>query len=322
MKQQIEKYFEGELNDHEKKAFLRQVKSDEMLKAEYTRYQNELALLSFSGTVINEEDSRRHYNLFVKKNSRKKIYTLIVRTMKYAAVFILLIFSVYSFFHNNYSPQIPVAETTLFVPASQRIQLTLQDGTEVWLNAQTRLTYPTVFSEKERRVTVEGEAFFKVAKDESKPFIVTSNHAEIKVLGTEFNLYSYPEENESKISLVEGSLQVELSDSDIKKVTLKPNEEACIQNGRMEISSIPDADYFLWRDGIYSFTDEKLGEIFKKLELYYDIDIIVKKPSILECKYTVKFRQRDGIDEILRLLQRIHKFSVTRNEENNTITIA
>lgn len=321
MKQQIEKYFEGELNDHEKVAFLQQVKSDEALKAEYTRYQNKLALLSFSDRVINEEDSRHHYNLFVKKNSRKKTYTLIVRTMKYAAVFILLIFSGYSFFHNIYSSQIPFAETTLYVPASQRIQLTLQDGTEVWLNAQTRLTYPTVFSEKERRITVEGEAYFKVAKDKSKPFIVTSGHTEIKVLGTEFNLYNYPEENENRISLVEGSLQIELSDSDVETVILKPNEEACIRNGRMEISPIQDADYFLWRDGIYSFTDEKLGEIFKKLELYYDIDIHVQNPSILEWEYTVKFRQRDGVDEILRLLQRIHKFSMTRDEENNTITI-
>lgn len=321
MKQQIEKYFEGELDEHEKKVFLRQVKSDKALKAAYINYQNDLALLSFSDAVINEKDSRRYYSQFIEKNKRKRLYMLAVRSMKYAAVFILLIFSVYSFYFNYYSSQIPVTETSLFVPASQRIQLTLQDGTEVWLNAQTRLTYPTHFSGKERRVTVEGEAFFKVAKDDSKPFIVTSGDIDIKVLGTEFNIYNYPEESTSRVSLVEGSLQLGVLDSDMENVILKPNEEACIQNNRMLISPIQNADYFLWRDGIYSFTDEKLGEIFKKLELYYDIEINVKNPSILKWKYTVKFRQRDGIDEILRLLQRIHKFSITRDEENNTITI-
>lgn len=321
MKQQIEKYFGGELDEHEKRAFLRQVKSDKALRSAYISYQNELALFSFSNAVVNEKDSRRHYSQFIEKNKRKRIYMLVIKSMKYAAVFILLVFSVYSFYFNFYSSQTPVTETSLYVPASQRIQLTLQDGTEVWLNAQTRLTYPTHFSEKERRVTVEGEAFFKVAKDDNKPFIVTSNDIDIRVLGTEFNIYSYPEESASRVSLIEGSLQIKLLDSGTEKVILKPNEEVCIQNNQMLISPIQDADYFLWRDGIYSFTDEKLGEIFKKLELYYDIEINVKKPSILEWKYTVKFRQRDGIDEILRLLQRIHKFSITRDEENNTITI-
>lgn len=321
MKQQIDKYFGGELDEHEKRAFLRQVKSDKALRSAYISYQNELALFSFSNAVVNEKDSQRHYSQFIEKNKRKRMYMLVTKSMKYAAVFILLIFSVYSFYLNFYSSQIPATETSLYVPASQRIQLTLQDGTEVWLNAQTRLTYPTHFSEKERRVTVEGEAFFKVAKDDNKPFIVTSNDIDIRVLGTEFNIHSYPEESTSRVSLIEGSLQIELLDSGSEKVILKPNEEVCVQNNRMLISPIQDADYFLWRDGIYSFTDEKLGEIFKKLELYYDIEINVKNPSILEWKYTVKFRQRDGIDEILRLLQRIHKFSMTRDEENNMITI-
>lgn len=276
MKQQIDKYFGGELDEHEKRAFLRQVKSDKALRSAYISYQNELALFSFSNAVVNEKDSQRHYSQFIEKNKRKRMYMLVTKSMKYAAVFILLIFSVYSFYLNFYSSQIPATETSLYVPASQRIQLTLQDGTEVWLNAQTRLTYPTHFSEKERRVTVEGEAFFKVAKDDNKPFIVTSNDIDIRVLGTEFNIHSYPEESTSRVSLIEGSLQIELLDSGSEKVILKPNEEVCVQNNRMLISPIQDADYFLWRDGIYSFTDEKLGEIFKKLELYYDIEINVK----------------------------------------------
>ena len=79
-----------------------------------------------------------------------------------------------------------------YVPAGQRVKLTLQDGTEVWLNSQTKLTYPALFSGKERRVTVDGEAFFDVAKNPEKPFIVSSQGVEMKVLGTKFNVHSYP----------------------------------------------------------------------------------------------------------------------------------
>lgn len=321
MEQQLEKYFQGLLDEHEKVAFLKQVKSDEKLKAMYMKYQNELALLSFSDDVINKKESKSNYELFLRKERKKKIYKTILQSVKYAAILIIVFLSARLYHIYFYLPHVSVTETTLYVPPSQRIQITLQDGTEVWLNAQTRITYPSVFSDKERRVMVEGEAFFKVAKDEDRPFIVTSNGTDLRVLGTEFNLYAYPEEAEHRVSLLEGSLEIAPRNADLGKVILKPNEEAYIQDDKMEVVSIQDTDYFLWRDGIYSFTNEKLGDILKKLELYYDIDIVVKNPSILDCQYTVKFRQRDGIDEILRLLQRIHSFSINKNEEENIITI-
>ena len=90
----------------------------------------------------------------------------------------------------------------------------------------------------------------------------------------------------------------------------------------MKISTFPHADYFLWRDGIYSFINEPLIDILKKLELYYDVKIIVKDQSIYNWEYTGKFRQRDGIDEILRMIQRIHKFKISKDEESNIFTLS
>ena len=84
---------------------------------------------------------------------------------------------------------------------------------------------------------------------------------------------------------------------------------------------IPNNDHFLCKDGIYSFEEEPLGNIFRKLELYYDIRIEAENPAILEWKYTVKFRQRDGIDEILRLLCRIHPFKIEKDNDNNRVII-
>jgi ferric-dicitrate binding protein FerR (iron transport regulator) len=101
---------------------------------------------------------------------------------------------------------------------------------------------------------------------------------------------------------------------------LKKYEEVVVQDGRMSVFPATPT-VALWKDGIYSFEDEPFGNILKKLELYYDVTIEVKEPAMLQWRYTVKFRQRDGIDEIFRLLQRIRPFRLMKDGENNRIII-
>jgi ferric-dicitrate binding protein FerR (iron transport regulator) len=242
--------------------------------------------------------------------------------MRYAAVALGLIAS--TFFVTRYF----LADTgndrelnRLVVPAGQRAQLTLHDGTSVWLNAQSTLTYPARFHGKTRRVSVSGEAYFDVASNSRKPFIVSTQEMEMRVLGTEFNVYSYPEADYIRTDLVEGSLMVYSKRSPQTRVTLKPNEQVVMREGKMYVRKINSPDYFLWKDGIYSFENERLIDIIEKLQLYYDVKIIVKDPEIFNVRYTGKFRQRDGIDEILRIIQKIQKFNVQKDTENNVITI-
>jgi ferric-dicitrate binding protein FerR (iron transport regulator) len=178
-----------------------------------------------------------------------------------------------------------------------------------------------MFTGEERRVKLEGEAYFEVAHNRDKPFIVATGGVEIQVLGTSFNVQNYEQDNFSRVSLLEGSLQVYDLLAGSAGIILRPNEEVTIRNGEMHVAQMPDTDYFLWTDGIYSFTSEELGSILKKLELYYDVEIIVKEPSMLKWQYTVKFRQRDGIGEILRLLQKIHPFHMQKDERNNRIIL-
>jgi len=94
-----------------------------------------------------------------------------------------------------------------------------------------------------------------------------------------------------------------------------------VKDGNMLVGEMQNSDYFLWKDGIYSFENERLLDIIEKLQLYYDVKIIVKDPEIFNVRYTGKFRQRDGIDEILRIIQKIQKFNVQKDTENNIITI-
>ena len=323
MNEQIIKYFQGELDTTERLQLLRLVETDGELKKQFIEYKNMNALLTLSDRSDNKEENKQGYILFNKIIRTKKIRKTMLHAASYAAAIALLVLSTYWLTASHYEAQQPVAniENTLYVPAGQRVRLTLQDGTEVWLNSQTKLTYPALFSGKERRVTVEGEAFFDVAKNPEKPFIVSSQGVEMKVLGTKFNVDSYPGEKDIQTSLLEGSLHVYFPHSGKKGVSLKPDEKVTIKENQMQISSIPHPDYFLWRDGIYSFENELLIDILKKLELYYDVKIEVKDPSIFKWEYTGKFRQRDGIDEILRMIQKIHKFKIQKDEESNIITL-
>lgn len=177
--------------------------------------------------------------------------------------------------------------------------------------------------EKERRVEVEGEAYFEVALDRHKPFIVSSGDVEMKVLGTTFNVYNYPWDDFVRVSLIEGSLQVTATHTGHAGIILKPNEEISIyEKDKPGVTAIPYADYFLWKDGVYSFHNEPLGNIANKLSMYYDVQIEVEDDSMLEWEYTGKFRQTDGIDEILRLMQRIYYFGITKEKEENRILLS
>ena len=323
MNVEIEKYLLGRMSKEERMDFLRKLAFDKELMAEFGRHRNLEALLALSGSVDNSSDDvKRSYHCLMRRVRRRTLYKYTLRISGYAAAVASLILSVY-FYHHSYlrNQPPPVSETSLFVPAGQRVSLTLSDGTTVWLNARSRLTYPTAFIGDQRHVSIEGEAWFEVAEDKKKPFIVSANGTKIRVLGTTFNVNSYAEENVTCISLVEGSLQVYDACSPEVKTTLLPNQEAIIRNHAITTGEIQNSDYFLWKDGIYSFENEMLTNICKKLELYYDIKIEVANPTILNWRYTVKFRQRDGIDEILRLLRRVYPLKIQKFEEENKVII-
>ena len=141
------------------------------------------------------------------------------------------------------------------------------------------------------------------------PFIVSTGKVDIKALGTQFNVFNYPSE-ELTVALLEGSVRVYHPEQEQQGVLLSPEQQlTATANGRFLVGSITK-DPIIWKDGLYAFDKQKLKDILKKLELYYDVKIIVKDTSILEYEYTGKFRQRDGVMEVLRIIQKIHPFKI------------
>lgn len=208
---------------------------------------------------------------------------------------------------------------TLYVPSGQRAELTLPDGTKVWLNSHTRLVYPLSFG-KERAVELDGEAYFTVVHNE-QPFTVKAGSLNVEVLGTEFNVKAYSASSVQKVDLLKGSVRLDGEALGGKSLSMVPKESVCITGGKLARSRIDDYDYFKWKEGLICFHNESVGSIIKKLELYYDIRIVVYKKDFLDEFYSGKFRTKDGIEQVLNILQLEHNFTYERDNNLNLITI-
>lgn len=161
---------------------------------------------------------------------------------------------------------------TFTVPRGSRIaSIVLNDGSKVWLNAASSLTYPVAFKAGERRVEITGEAYFEVAKDPSRRFIVKSEKATIEVLGTHFNVNAYPDENATKVSLLEGSIVVNNKTS---KMMIRPGQQVESVNGILIINRSADMDQVMaWKNGAFNFSKADLPSVMRQLSRWYDVEI-------------------------------------------------
>jgi ferric-dicitrate binding protein FerR (iron transport regulator) len=213
-----------------------------------------------------------------------------------------------------------VAMQSLYVPAGQRAEITLEDGTKVWLNANTTLTFPNQFSGETREVSINGEGYFDVVSNKLKPFIVKTNKYNVKVWGTKFNVMAYSSNGNFETALFEGSVEV-LKTGVEKGMLIKPDQRIFEEKEQLTIAPITDLNHQLWKEGIISFEDESFTELVNKLQLYFDMKIEVKNDKILSYHCTGKFRTKDGVEHILKVLQLRNKFNYTIDEKTNTITI-
>ncbi|WP_442587073.1 FecR domain-containing protein [Pedobacter sp. AW31-3R] len=170
------------------------------------------------------------------------------------------------------APAAENAQNTITTPKGGEYQLILHDGTKVWLNAATRLSYPVQFSGSERRVKVEGEAYFEVAKNAEMPFIVQGNGTEVRVLGTHFNVSAYADDDYVKTTLVEGSVEVRKNQ---QKAMLKPGQEALINFSvpGIKVSDVDTEQALAWKNGYFMFDNQDIKGVMKLVGRWYNVDI-------------------------------------------------
>ena len=192
----------------------------------------------------------------------------------------------------------------LLVGRGHEYMLILNDGTRVWMNSKSELSYPVAFGENVRRVRLSGEAYFEVTKDSVRPFIVEVDRGfEVKVLGTHFNIKAYDTDDSYETTLVEGKVQV--SQGHKTKITLEPSEQMVIgKDGRHEVRVVNTSYYTAWHEGWFYFNDESLEQVLIMIGRWYDVDFVFAKENLKEIAVTGKLKRFENLSVILKMLER------------------
>ncbi|WP_127124897.1 FecR family protein [Pseudoflavitalea rhizosphaerae] len=209
---------------------------------------------------------------------------------------------------------------TVTTPKGRQYQLTLSDGTKVWLNADSRIHYPASFSGVERTVDIEGEVYFEVMKSKSVPFRVRiDNRAEVEVLGTNFNVNAYANEDALSATLLEGAVRVH-GPSGI--VSLKPGQQAQVPaSGNIKLNDTADLEKVMaWKNGLFAFENASLQEVMQQLERWYGVDVVYKE-EIPDIKFGGMMLKSLTLAEVLRLLKIMAGDELEFNLTNDRILI-
>ncbi|HRE51048.1 MAG TPA: FecR domain-containing protein [Flavitalea sp.] len=201
---------------------------------------------------------------------------------------------------------------------SKVVGLTLADGSKVWLNAASSLRYPTVFTGKERRVEITGEAYFEVAHDPSKPFIASKGETAVRVLGTHFNINAYDDERTLDITLLEGRVSVSAADSRQPKV-IEPGEQAQVdKSGKIALANSVDINEVMaWKNDLFSFKSVGIADIMRQVSRWYDVDVVFENP-VTE-KFYAEVSRSTNVSILLKMLEATK--AVRFNIEGKTIRV-
>ena len=319
----ITKYFEGEITAAERKLLFSMIQTDEKLRKDFSSVQNLYALSSWLPNENDEFEAVDKLAAFKHTHCRKKRYPIHIlkHAAGYAAAICITILSTWMVMNDREPAEEMVTYEEFTTPSGQRAMVKLHDGTTVWLNARSTLRYPNHFAREERKVELDGEAFFDVEHNEHKPFVVSTEKLDIKVLGTKFNVFAYKGREEFNTALLEGSVKVYERMNEEKALFMNANECVELKDNKLVKRPMGNTDFLLWKEGIYAFDDVPFEDIIKKFELYYDIVITVNNSKLMKYKFSGKFRQRDGVESALRTLRKVYYFTYIKDEENNNIVI-
>ncbi len=192
---------------------------------------------------------------------------------------------------------------TIIVPRGAKYKFTLMDGTKVWLNSNSKLVFPNQFEGNIRKISLNGEGFFEVAPNKAVPFIIDVDEAEVKVIGTAFNINAYDEKHEMVTTVVEGKVIVN-DDHWEKKELLMANEQLCVNTltGVVQRKELDAAMFTAWTRGRLVFENESLDSLMKRLERLYDVNIMISDDVDKTIKFTGDIKRYDDLNDVLDML--------------------
>ena len=242
---------------------------------------------------------------------------------RYAAIIaVILAVGCFSYWQGGVNVKDTFADISVEAPLGSRTKLYLPDGTLVWLNAGSRMTYSQGFGVDNRMIELEGEGYFEVRRNEKLPFFVKTKDLQLQVLGTKFNFRDYPEDHEVVVSLLEGKVELNNLLKKEKEAILAPDERAILNktNGRMTVETVTASNASQWTDGYLFFDEELLPDIVKELERSYNVTIRIANDSLNTFRFYGNFvRREQSIQEVLDALASTEKIQYKIEERNITI---
>nr|WP_121272097.1 FecR family protein [Pedobacter schmidteae] len=188
---------------------------------------------------------------------------------------------------------------TMITPLGGTFHLVLADGTGVWLNAGSSITFPAVFSGRSREVKIQGEVYFEVAHNAAKPFRVLSNGQLIEVLGTHFNVRAYSNEAVSKTTLLEGAVKITAAG---RQSVLKPGQQSVLSADQLELSNVDVHEIVAWKDGYFDFTDANIHTVMREFSRWYNVDIAFAGP-VTKDTFTGRLPRSWSLAKVMKMMR-------------------
>lgn len=306
------RYFRGQLNDREYELLT------DLLKHTSRREYFEKAKISWEQQPELDEIGYRNLNRLnyqINKNEsivpkKPVIRQLWIRVASVAAILVIGILFAGTIIWLNAKYNINAEQLVFETPRGEKSLVKLPDGSEVWLNANSRLTYHS-FSSTSRQVELTGEAFFKVTHNEKAPFVVKTDECEIEVLGTTFNVMAYNEFGRKEITLINGKVNVR---TESEEEVLKPGQAVVLKDHKFQLTEVNPDQASGWVENKFNFKDIPLSELMKRLELWYDVDISIENNAGKDVNFTGTFKNEETIWQVLDAIKVYNPISYKKTD--------
>lgn len=320
-------YLKGSITPEDMQRLTELLRENDSCRQKYSEMTRTYALASSSWFARRKEQNFEQLRDSLNfRSSRKRTLSRKIRIWSVAAVWALLIGCSITFLYlysSSESTSIMDSYCQIEIPQGATSKLILPDNTVVFLNGGTTLKYDASLQDKENReVFLTGEAYFEVTKNADKPFIVHAGELNVKVLGTTFNVVSYPDEPEVKVSLAEGRVQVSVASEAKEDLFLSPNEQAIYnkEDKQLSMKKIDAASQTAWTTGRLVFVNETLFDILKTIGKKYDIQILIQSQKVHTEYFSGSVDAHLTLDEILSYLDVDNKFVWRKKGKTIVIT--
>jgi|GEM_PF-145273 len=307
IKEKILAYFNGRLSPVDEAWLVSWIKENEENKAYFFAVKNQLNPDEMNHPLLKSSFSELKNKLFIEKQfesvSKGRVRKISLSFSKIAALVILAVllgFTASLVFNSRTGTKSEVAWFETNVLRGEKSQIILPDGSKVWLNSETSLSYPSNFMNGNRELKLNGEAYFEVAKQNGRHFTVKTKDYDIRVVGTKFNVTAYNDFKRTETSLIEGKIEIRKED---KKFEVTPGQTFIYKNNRFFVKETNTTKSAKWKDDIFDFDRITFRELITRLERWYDVDIELKGEKLNDIVYSGVFKNEETIEEVLNTFQ-------------------